>query len=223
MAIAESKARGDAEKGFKIPMPSDPKERAEYESAIARRKAAGGGKYVGDDSDEPDPRKVNKYTVSGTFYNPSSADKDGTFEETVEGDEMSEAGAGSAFYTEHSKKYPHYKITGVKKHEAEDDEAKKDASPRHDGETARAGALLRSDMISRTCDVALQVAERMSKRMDAEETMYVKFDAKGGKIKIASEADREVEAAAKKLGLWDGKGSFPGFTLYRGNTEIGGG
>ena len=39
---------GPAEKGIKIPMPKDPKERVEYEAAIARRKAAGGGKFVGD-------------------------------------------------------------------------------------------------------------------------------------------------------------------------------
>lgn len=35
--------------GFKIPMPKDPKERAEYEAAIAARKARGGGKFVGDE------------------------------------------------------------------------------------------------------------------------------------------------------------------------------
>lgn len=34
--------------GFKIPMPSDPKERAEYEAAIKKRQERGGGKYVGD-------------------------------------------------------------------------------------------------------------------------------------------------------------------------------
>jgi hypothetical protein len=45
-----SKPARDEEKGVKIPMPTDPKERAEYEAAIARRKARGGGKFVGDPS-----------------------------------------------------------------------------------------------------------------------------------------------------------------------------
>lgn len=40
--------RADAE-GIKIPMPKDPKERAEYEAAIAARKARGGGRFVGDE------------------------------------------------------------------------------------------------------------------------------------------------------------------------------
>jgi len=42
------RAAGPAERGIKIPMPKDPKERAEYEAGIARRKAAGGGRFVGD-------------------------------------------------------------------------------------------------------------------------------------------------------------------------------
>lgn len=45
---ARDTTQRDEEKGVKIPMPSDPKERAEYEAAIARRKARGGGKFVGD-------------------------------------------------------------------------------------------------------------------------------------------------------------------------------
>lgn len=48
MLVAAARDALDEEKGFKIPMPTDPKERAEYEAAIARRRAAGGGKYVGD-------------------------------------------------------------------------------------------------------------------------------------------------------------------------------
>lgn len=65
-AIAFSKARGDSSPGavdamcdsvdkmraacdgFKIPMPTDPKERAEYEAAIKKRQERGGGRYVGD-------------------------------------------------------------------------------------------------------------------------------------------------------------------------------
>lgn len=54
---------------------------------------------------------------------------------------------------------------------------------------------------------------------------FVEFDKKGGKIKIPSEADRYVEAEAKKLGLWDGKSyDFPSFTIYNDKgEEIGGG
>ena len=47
-AAAEARRAGSSGGGVKIPMPKDPKERADYEGAIARRKAAGGGKYVGD-------------------------------------------------------------------------------------------------------------------------------------------------------------------------------
>jgi len=36
------------EKGFKIPPPKDPKERAEWEAGVARRKAEGKGTFVGD-------------------------------------------------------------------------------------------------------------------------------------------------------------------------------
>lgn len=123
------------------------------------------------ETETKDPRKSVKYTVQGTFYNPSSEDKDGKFEETVEGDDMSEDGASTAFYKEHSKNYPHYKIGSIKKVEAEaDDTAKKDASPRHDGETARAGRMVRADMISRACDVAMRVADRVAARLDAEES-----------------------------------------------------
>jgi hypothetical protein len=46
---ADALSRRDEEKGFKIPMPKDPKERAEYEAAIAARKARSGGKFVGDE------------------------------------------------------------------------------------------------------------------------------------------------------------------------------
>jgi hypothetical protein len=70
------------------------------------------------DEKDTDPRKVTKYKVSGTFYNPSAKEKTDKFEEMVEGEEMSEGAANSAFYQQHSKKYPHYKISSIEKQEA---------------------------------------------------------------------------------------------------------
>jgi hypothetical protein len=58
---------------------------------------------------------------------------------------------------------------------------------------------------------------------DVAKGWEVEFDDKPGKHKITSEADQYVEAVAKRLRLWDGKGEFPGFTLYRDGKEIGGG
>lgn len=40
--------RGTPERGVKIPPPSDPRERADWEAAVERRQAEGKGKYVGD-------------------------------------------------------------------------------------------------------------------------------------------------------------------------------
>jgi hypothetical protein len=53
----------------------------------------------------------------------------------------------------------------------------------------------------------------------------IRFEAKGGKIKIPAESDAAMEAAAKKAGLWKGgkDEEFPAFTLYRNGEEIGGG
>lgn len=36
------------ERGFKIPPPKDPKAKAEWEAAVAKRKASGAGMFVGD-------------------------------------------------------------------------------------------------------------------------------------------------------------------------------
>jgi hypothetical protein len=52
----------------------------------------------------------------------------------------------------------------------------------------------------------------------------VEFDENGGKIDIPSEADKYIEAEAKRLGLWDGTSKdFPTFTIYKDGEEAGGG
>lgn len=107
-----------------------------------------------------DPRKVTKYKVSGSFYNPSAKDKTDTFEESVEGEEMTEAGANSAFYQEHSKKYPHYKIASIKKHE----DTKADA----DGATRAAGKKMDAEVLNKVIDAVAGIAGRFADRVDAE-------------------------------------------------------
>jgi hypothetical protein len=52
----------------------------------------------------------------------------------------------------------------------------------------------------------------------------IKFDEVPGRHKIANESDREVEAVAKRLKIWDPRAqTFPHFTIYRDGEEIGGG
>lgn len=47
--------------------------------------------------------------------------------------------------------------------------------------------------------------------------------ANGKKMKIKAFNDKEIEAAAKKAGLWKNGGDFPAFTVRKDGEEIGGG
>lgn len=130
------------------------------------------------DADEPkgsggeptDPRKVNKYKVTGTFYNPSAKDKTDKFEETVDGEDMTEGAANSAFYQQHSKKYPHYKIDQI---EALEPPASAEDGERADGDHA-------TNDVGRT--VATSVANRMKgevldRLLDSVGSIASRFDA----------------------------------------------
>lgn len=145
-----------------------------------------------------DPRKVTKYKVSGSFYNPSAKDKTDTFEESVEGEEMSEAGANSAFYQEHSKKYPHYKIGKIEKQEA----AKADS----DGETKRAGAAMNNAVLSKVADAVMKIADRFGKRMDAEMCrMDAELSTSGLKVKDVGVSAQEIVKKADADGYESAK------------------
>lgn len=128
--------------------------------AIAMNKARGDAEKT-----ETDPRNVTRYKVSGSFYNPSAKDKTDKFEEMVEGEEMSEGAANSAFYQQHSKKYPHYKIDSIEKQEAAKADGDKGVSQT---ETQRAGSVLNDAVLNKVADAVQRIADRFSKRMDAE-------------------------------------------------------